>query len=1066
MEITENKSYRCDFCSETLESQELLDNHIYACVEIEPVVCPVCYLVFGGQVQLDEHMLIVHNRDNRVPTSDRSDEFSKFCCEDQDLNNKNLSEELTDISDNNEGVKLNGDDKSHGTGLLKGDGMVPGDFEMVVDPDDDDDDDDNECQELADNSKEVEDADTMGNLIKQHKDDDDDGDDDDECKELADDSKEVEDADATGNLIEQHKDDGDDDDRKELADDSKEVEDADATGNLIEQHKDDGDDDDDERKELADDSKEVEDVDAMGNLIEQHRNDGDDDDDDDDRKELADDSKEVEDVDAMGNLIEQHKNDDDDDHNDDDDDLKSEEKEIVVIQRESREVTKSADDKNEMIFETSLSNGMADPSHYIEATAEDVEMAAEPDDAEIQSCNCIKCMMNFPDGESWLRHKQLRHSHIKVMVKRLRKHVVLVRRSSQQKNSDQESTEESENVLQPTAIGLENPWANNLKPLFSCERCGKDSASETALRQHRKMSCVILKVPNSGKKDSAPSFSCKMCGKVFVNKLVWSFHQSVCKRHKPHPFFECVKCGKVFTREKEFMVHLSLHDFYCKTRDKIYPSQLDLDQHTCASSEDRILKERNLHCTACDEAFPSLPDLDQHQCSADDNKKRYKCGICGMLFQSLKRLEKHVESHPITERNKQIHGCDKDGAKRHTTDPDRFMVKCLKCSKCFVNNAYLDLHMLSHTQPVTISKCIQCQMVFGKQSDYTRHMRTHQVYCFCPVCKDGFKDEDSLSVHLLTHSTESDDLTCQHCKKRFIAKEYLDKHILSYHEHQNKKLSFTEKTRTDSDKLLDNVGKPFKCRKCHLSFSMLDDFTRHMLTHSSSHYTCKLRKAPFQRQQAYIEHVRSHRESKLHVNGEKKLHQCSVCNKTFQNAAHLASHAQSHVKDLTCYFCEDIFSSPSGLAKHLQTHINGKPYHCVSCIKFFCNKGSLTRHLIRHSWNTLFKCDVCDKTFSDEVYMKDHTCEENGTFYGNRFVKKSHQMQQELKRHKPQNKSNQFHESAYECVLCKKSFTSTKQLLDHIFSKVSKEQKCCYCLESMPTIGGLRKHMRRHGKII
>ena len=146
------------------------------------------------------------------------------------------------------------------------------------------------------------------------------------------------------------------------------------------------------------------------------------------------------------------------------------------------------------------------------------------------------------------------------------------------------------------------------------------------------------------------------------------------------------------------MIHLSLHDFYCKTCDKIYPSQLDLDQHTCASSEDRILKERNLHCTACDEAFASLPDLDQHQCSADDNKKRYKCGICGMLFQSLKRLEKHVESHPINERNKQMHGCGQDGAKRHTTDPDRFMVKCLKCSKCFVNNASLDLYMLSHTQ--------------------------------------------------------------------------------------------------------------------------------------------------------------------------------------------------------------------------------------------------------------------------------------------------------------------------------------------------------------------------------
>ena len=94
MDITENKSYKCDFCCETFESQDLLDDHMFTCVEINPVVCPVCYLVFAGQVQLDEHPLIVHNNDNREPTNDRLDESSQICYENQDLDKGNLPEKI------------------------------------------------------------------------------------------------------------------------------------------------------------------------------------------------------------------------------------------------------------------------------------------------------------------------------------------------------------------------------------------------------------------------------------------------------------------------------------------------------------------------------------------------------------------------------------------------------------------------------------------------------------------------------------------------------------------------------------------------------------------------------------------------------------------------------------------------------------------------------------------------------------------------------------------------------------------------------------------------------------
>ena len=223
---------------------------------------------------------------------------------------------------------------------------------------------------------------------------------------------------------------------------------------------------------------------------------------------------------------------------------------------EGGEVTKATEESNEMNAETVSSNGMADVSDDIEANTEAMEMEVEPN-VETQNYSCVKCMMKFPDGESWLQHKQLRHSHVKVTVKRLRKNVVLVRGIPQQKNGDQDSTQKSEKLLEPTAADHEN---NNVKPLLKCHHCGEDYASETALRQHLNTKCTTLKVLNSGNNNSITSFHCKMCGKVFVHKLVWVFHQSLCKREHPHPLFECVVCGQVFTQEKGLLAHQYLHD--------------------------------------------------------------------------------------------------------------------------------------------------------------------------------------------------------------------------------------------------------------------------------------------------------------------------------------------------------------------------------------------------------------------------------------------------------------------------------------------------------------------------
>jgi len=96
---------------------------------------------------------------------------------------------------------------------------------------------------------------------------------------------------------------------------------------------------------------------------------------------------------------------------------------------------------------------------------------------------------------------------------------------------------------------------------------------------------------------------------------------------------------------------------------------------------------------------------------------------------------------------------------------------------------------------------------------------------------------------------------------------------------------------------------------------------------------------------------------KLTVHGQRQLHSCGVCGKSFERRDRLRRHEVVH---------DDI-----------------KPYQCGECDKAFRRKEHLKRHERLHSTDEPFSCEYCEKTFIRQDYVKKHIARKHATnFFG------------------------------------------------------------------------------------
>lgn len=412
--------------------------------------------------------------------------------------------------------------------------------------------------------------------------------------------------------------------------------------------------------------------------------------------------------------------------------------------------------------------------------------------------------------------------------------------------------------------------------------------------------------------------SCDTCGKVFDGQYKLKRHM---QSHTGLKEFECNTCGKGFAEQYKLKKHLLTH-----------PESEQLLQFLCPSSVDTPPVVKSFTCDTCSKTFSEQYKLKRHlltHVSSNEVKKTlalitgiktYSCEACEKSFTELSKLKRHMQSamhadfkfstlENITNKENSSshtndvvnveHDLDKSNEEEVVKDEDKSLTEqnsvgeglvqseegqslnklpCTICGKEFDGLYKLNRHLMSHTG-IKQFECETCGKSFSEAYKLKRHLFTHTgIKLFpCDLCEKAYTRSDHLNRHRI--ETHFSDFTCDVCSAEFD-----NKRSLSIHKrvHTPKELIYVNKEKKSPEK---PTGYP--CPLCKDMQPDLETHTAHMLTH-----------------------------------GWKKVHTCSVCNKSFLRKCHLNVHEKIHSdnRPFECNVCSRSFYRSDHLKQHLKTH--------------------------------------------------------------------------------------------------------------------------------------------------
>ncbi|XP_070606561.1 PR domain zinc finger protein 15 isoform X2 [Erythrolamprus reginae] len=221
----------------------------------------------------------------------------------------------------------------------------------------------------------------------------------------------------------------------------------------------------------------------------------------------------------------------------------------------------------------------------------------------------------------------------------------------------------------------------------------------------------------------------------------------------------------------------------------------------------------------------------------------------------------------------------------------------------------------------------------------------------------------------------------------------------------------------------------------------------------------------------------------------KRVYQCSICSKMFQNSSNLSRHIRSHGDKLfKCDECGKLFSRKESLKqhvsyKHSRNEVNNeyryrcgtcekafriesalefhncrtddKTFQCEMCFRFFSTNSNLSKHKKKHG-DKKFACEICNKLFYRKDVMLDHQ---------RRHLEGVRRVKREEFEHNAENMVR-YKKEPSRCPVCGKNFSCRSNMNKHLLTHGDKKYTCEICGRKFFRVDVLRDHIHVHFKDI
>ncbi|KAK9402084.1 PR domain zinc finger protein 15 [Crotalus adamanteus] len=221
----------------------------------------------------------------------------------------------------------------------------------------------------------------------------------------------------------------------------------------------------------------------------------------------------------------------------------------------------------------------------------------------------------------------------------------------------------------------------------------------------------------------------------------------------------------------------------------------------------------------------------------------------------------------------------------------------------------------------------------------------------------------------------------------------------------------------------------------------------------------------------------------------KRVYQCSICSKMFQNSSNLSRHIRSHGDKLfKCEECAKLFSRKESLKqhvsyKHSRNEVNSeyryrcatcekafriesalefhncrtddKTFQCEMCFRFFSTNSNLSKHKKKHG-DKKFACEICNKLFYRKDVMLDHQ---------RRHLEGVRRVKREEFEHNAESMVR-YKKEPSRCPVCGKIFSCRSNMNKHLLTHGDKKYTCEICGRKFFRVDVLRDHIHVHFKDI